>query len=259
MENIFRKITVVVVAGLLVVAMSDAAGAKPFRGGSCTSCHVNPGGDLTISPDPLEIGLNDAGLLTFDVTDLGGSNDTAISVQGLENVLLNTSIGVGGDNWTFEDGSLGMSYVSDFITALGPYTLDLGIGGLALPGSYPIVVMYVGDGQRGTETGFELVVTSPPLLTPGDGNGDGHVDGLDYLIWAGFFGDDPAQDPPGSPENGDFDNDNIVGGLDYLMWAGNFGMGPNDGLAVPEPSTCALAVFGLLGLGLGIRRRHNRS
>jgi hypothetical protein len=257
MENIFRKITVVVVAGLLVVSVSDVVSAKPSRGGSCTSCHTNAGGALTISPDPFEIGLNDAGLLTFNVTDLGGSEDTAISVQGLENALLDASIGAGGGNWTFESGSFGMSYVSDFITALGSYTLDLGIGGLAQPGNYPIVVMYVGDGARATETGFELVVMSPP--TPGDGNGDGHIDGLDYLIWAGFYGDDPAQDPPGAPANGDFNGDNVVSGLDYLVWAGNFGMGPNDSLAVPEPSTCVLAVVGLFGLGLGVRRRHNRS
>jgi hypothetical protein len=41
-------------------------------------------------------------------------------------------------------------------------------------------------------------VASIPELTPGDGNGDGHVDGVDYLIWAGNYGDNPADDPPGS-------------------------------------------------------------
>ncbi len=29
-------------------------------------------------------------------------------------------------------------------------------------------------------------------LPPGDGNLDGVVDGLDYLVWASYFGDDPA-------------------------------------------------------------------
>jgi hypothetical protein len=256
MDNTFHKITVAAVAGLLVATMIDVASAFPSRGGSCTSCHDNPGGTLTISPDPFEIELNDAGLLAFNVTDLGGSEKTAISVQGLENTLLDASIGVGGDDWTFESGSGGMSYVSDFITSLGPYTLDLGIGDLAQPGSYPIVVMYVGNGRRGMETGFDLVVMSPSTL--GDGNGDGKVDGLDYLIWAGFFGDDPAQAPPGSPENGDFNDDDKVDGLDYLTLASNFGQGPNDGVAVPEPGTCVLAVIGPLGLGLGLRRPHNR-
>ncbi|MEZ6073172.1 MAG: hypothetical protein R3C10_23620 [Pirellulales bacterium] len=33
-------------------------------------------------------------------------------------------------------------------------------------------------------------VPEPP--TPGDGNGDGWVDGLDYLLWAGAYGTHPA-------------------------------------------------------------------
>ncbi|MEZ6073497.1 MAG: hypothetical protein R3C10_25280 [Pirellulales bacterium] len=41
-------------------------------------------------------------------------------------------------------------------------------------------------------TGFEAAAA----LYEGDGNGDGVVDGLDYLLWASFYGDNPAQDPP---------------------------------------------------------------
>ncbi|MCA9099762.1 MAG: hypothetical protein KDA63_01345, partial [Planctomycetales bacterium] len=58
-----------------------------------------------------------------------------------------------------------------------------------------------------------------------DGNLDGQVDGLDYLLWAQFYGDDVAQDPPGSPQNGDYNNDGKVDGLDYLVWAGQYGEG----------------------------------
>jgi hypothetical protein len=99
---------------------------------------------------------------------------------------------------------------------------------------------------------FTEVVSEP---TPGDANGDGKVDGLDYLIWAGAFGDDPAADPPGSPENGDFNDDGIVDGLDYLAWAGNFGQGPNDGVAVPEPGALTLATIALLAMCCRRRRR----
>jgi hypothetical protein len=77
-------------------------------------------------------------------------------------------------------------------------------------------------------------------LHPGDANGDGQIDGHDYLVWAENFGDNPADDPPGSPFNGDFNDDGVVGGLDYLTWAANFGMGPNDVVAVPEPSSLGL-------------------
>ncbi|MEZ6072202.1 MAG: DUF1559 domain-containing protein [Pirellulales bacterium] len=79
------------------------------------------------------------------------------------------------------------------------------------------------------------------LGTPGDGNGDGKVDGLDYLLWAENFGDNPADDPPGSPANGDFDDDGKVDGIDYLVWASHFGQGSNDAVAVPEPATYLLA------------------
>lgn len=87
----------------------------------------------------------------------------------------------------------------------------------------------------------------------GDGNSDGKVDGLDYLIWADNYGDNPADIPPGSPENGDYDSNGVVDGLDYLAWAGNFGNGPNDATAVPEPGSFCLAV--LAGVGLLMRRR----
>jgi hypothetical protein len=32
----------------------------------------------------------------------------------------------------------------------------------------------------------------------GDGNLDNVVDGLDYLVWAAHYGDDPTLDPPGA-------------------------------------------------------------
>ncbi|MEZ6069224.1 MAG: choice-of-anchor Q domain-containing protein [Pirellulales bacterium] len=74
-----------------------------------------------------------------------------------------------------------------------------------------------GGGQRIDMGAYELLT--------GDGNLDGQVDGLDYLLWAQFYGDNPAQNPPGSPQNGDFNNDGMVDGLDYLIWAEMFGEG----------------------------------
>lgn len=101
--------------------------------------------------------------------------------------------------------------------------------------------------------GYIYIATST-LRTAGDGNGDGKVDGLDYLIWAGAFGDNPALDPPGSPENGDYNDDDVVDGLDYLLWATQFGQGPNDAVAVPEPATWALFLLGLSLISIARRR-----
>jgi hypothetical protein len=81
---------------------------------------------------------------------------------------------------------------------------------------------------------------------PGDGDGNGVVDGLDYLVWAGHYGDNPAADPPGSPGNGDYDNNGVVDGLDYLVWAENYGSGT--ATAVPEPASLATALLALVGL-----------
>ncbi|MCA9100428.1 MAG: hypothetical protein KDA63_04705 [Planctomycetales bacterium] len=78
------------------------------------------------------------------------------------------------------------------------------------------------------------------LAVPGDGNQDGHVDGLDYLLWAGQYGDNPAADPPGPPTNGDFNGDSVVDGLDYLVWAGHFRQGTLDSAAIPEPGGVSL-------------------
>lgn len=92
-------------------------------------------------------------------------------------------------------------------------------------------------------------VNIAPDLLPGDANGDGTVDGLDYLVWAENYGDSPVDDPPGSPANGDLNDDGVVDGLDYLVWAGNFGA-TSSGLSVPEPSLsviCGPAVLLVLG------------
>ncbi|MEZ6069083.1 MAG: PEP-CTERM sorting domain-containing protein [Pirellulales bacterium] len=115
-------------------------------------------------------------------------------------------------------------------------------------------------GPAGPGTGgYEVWVMDPASITPvaiaGDANGDGKVDGLDYLTWVANFDDDPAADPPGSPANGDFNDDGKVDGLDYLVWAGAFGQGPNDTVAVPEPSSLVILALGIAGIAWRSRRR----
>jgi hypothetical protein len=85
---------------------------------------------------------------------------------------------------------------------------------------------------------------------PGDFNGDGWVDGLDYLLWAGSFGTHPG--PDGDPSDGDYNDDGWVDGLDYLLWAGNYG-GHTSTTGVPEPAGLTLLV--LAGAVLTLRRQ----
>jgi hypothetical protein len=84
----------------------------------------------------------------------------------------------------------------------------------------------------------------------GDANGDGTVDGQDFIIWNSHkftSGNDWT--------TGDFNGDGFTDGQDFILWnshkfssVGNF-----DGVAVPEPSA-ALLIFGLFGLSWINRR-----
>jgi hypothetical protein len=80
------------------------------------------------------------------------------------------------------------------------------------------------------------------VSTPGDGNGDGWVDGLDYLLWAGAYGTHPG--PDGDPSDGDYNDDGWVDGLDYLLWAGNYGT--HSATAVPEPTTLTTVLLAVI-------------
>ena len=64
--------------------------------------------------------------------------------------------------------------------------------------------VYVTGGTQGdlgatTAGGTDVFLAKFVEPTPGDANGEGKVNGLDYLVWAENFGDDPADDPPGAP------------------------------------------------------------
>ncbi|KKS97706.1 MAG: hypothetical protein UV73_C0006G0060 [Candidatus Gottesmanbacteria bacterium GW2011_GWA2_43_14] len=75
---------------------------------------------------------------------------------------------------------------------------------------------------------FFLVGTQPASLAGinGDANGDGFVDGLDYVVWLNHYN----QSATGSG-NGDFNNSGKVDGLDYVIWLNNY----NQTVSTPTP------------------------
>ncbi|HLE49141.1 MAG TPA: GDSL-type esterase/lipase family protein [Patescibacteria group bacterium] len=65
-----------------------------------------------------------------------------------------------------------------------------------------------------------IIPTATPTATskPGDANGDGKVNGADYLIWFANYKKSTSQ----GPSAGDFNRDTIVNGADYIVWFSNY-------------------------------------
>jgi len=64
--------------------------------------------------------------------------------------------------------------------------------------------------------GISPTPTSTPTL--GDANGDGLVDGIDYIIWLNNYN----QSTGNGPANGDFNSSGFVDGVDYILWLNNY-------------------------------------
>lgn len=99
---------------------------------------------------------------------------------------------------------------------------------------------YMADFGFAAQDSFVTMITP---AEPGDYNGDGHVDALDYTVWRGTFSaDEPAADG---------NRDGHVDGADYVLWRKNFspviaGAATAATNIVPECVSAAQIVFILL-------------
>jgi endonuclease/exonuclease/phosphatase family metal-dependent hydrolase len=85
-----------------------------------------------------------------------------------------------------------------------------------------------------------------------DFNGDGKVDGADFLTWQRNLG------ATGPTANGDANHDHVVNAADRAIWNqqfGTMGSAAATGAAVPEPASVALAAACLLATALRSRRK----
>jgi hypothetical protein len=136
----------------------------------------------------------------------------------------------------------GTTLASDQFPADGNYAPQ------GVPAGTPVFIFGNDDGLISyfDSNGGYATATLTTLGGASDGNLDGLIDGLDYLVWATGYPDNPAADPPGPPTNGDYNGDNKVDGHDYLVWAADYAA--THGQAIPEPGTATLFVLSLLSL-----------
>ncbi|MCC6491583.1 MAG: hypothetical protein IT424_01020 [Pirellulales bacterium] len=85
----------------------------------------------------------------------------------------------------------------------------------------------------------------PGGASAGDYNGNGKVDGADFLVWQRAFGANVA---PGSGADGD--GDGVVTAADRMFWYNRFGAGASSVAApVPEPTAVLLCWTALVAVG----------
>ena len=219
-------------------------------------------------------------LRTFDdpTVTAGDGFGGSVKLDG-NNVL----IGAGGDDTNGDN--VGQAHLFDALTGnlLRTFndptpTPDLSdgdqFGGVALDGNN-VLIGARGDSTLGEDVGQAYLFS----ITPGDYDDDFDVDGLDFLIWQEGESPNPLSQSDlaaweanygkgGAPiQPGDFDLNGEVNGFDFLKWQrdpsvgsladweANYGMVATlsaASAAVPEPTTCALA---LAALCLALSRR----
>ncbi len=112
--------------------------------------------------------------------------------------------------------------------------------------------IFFGGGLGVVFDDFSVTVATAGLSA--DFNGDGDVDGADFLTWQRGFGLGGQVDN----SNGDSNGDGTVDGLDLGEWEGQFGSasGPLSGIgAIPEPASALLALIATLSTAFVFRRR----
>lgn len=91
--------------------------------------------------------------------------------------------------------------------------------------------------------GFRGVTAVPVIAPSGDFDGDGDVDGADFVAWQTNF----PLNTGASSGQGDADGDGDVDGADFAVWQNGFPAGSGSGVnPVPEP--CSIIMFVLGGV-----------
>jgi beta-glucanase (GH16 family) len=215
------------------------------------SDRVTVGGNYSAFATIVESGaLNVSGELTSDVAILSdgsivnrGTIAGDLAWQGqlaIESVRTLTVDGTA----TVEDGILSIApiYSQPRGTYTGDFVLvdaDTLVGALAQASA-----AHLSDGlflNNLTTNATQIIVDLYSAL-PGDANGDGSVDGSDFIIWNMFkfqAGTDWT--------SGDFNGDGVTDGTDFVIWNQNKFTTAERSVPVPEPQGLIWVVLGAVG------------
>jgi len=101
-------------------------------------------------------------------------------------------------------------------------------------------VVYAINTNNGIQA-YQLTLDPPPVDSA-DFDGDGDVDGADFLTWQVHLG---ISDGSATPAMGDADDDGNVTAADLDVWKAQFGMVAPPVSAVPEPSAILLVLLAI--------------
>lgn len=156
-------------------------------------------------------------------------------------------------------GALDLTSAAVDFTALGSLangeyifaTYDSLVGGngfasvLNLPGSLML--------HHDTTNKYFSLVGSFQAGLPGDFDGDGDVDGADFVVWQTSFPTSSGAGP------GDADGDADVDGADFAAWQDSFPAGSSPGTSpVPEPNSFLIVCLSITLVTLFLCLRNNR-
>lgn len=248
-------------ADRIVLAQGNANGTLDFQGGRLTVDEISKGtgnAQFNWTGGRIEIGQFGTEAIPFDLANT--KQGTLAAADAFDAIHIYGNYAQGADA-TFEAseqlGAFRPAVISGAAKLAGTLDIQFEAGFHPEVGeTFTILTASSIVGTFARVTGF---LTGDTFLNPiyhstyielqayraGDSNLDGFVDGADYTKWAAHF----LQKTDRGVADGDYNGDGLVNGADYILWADHFYVGSPStvaAMAVPEPSTLALASLGIL-------------
>ena len=160
---------------------------------------------------------------------------------------------------TLSDGTNTWGFGTATGTVAGGIIMNNGLSNTFSGAGGDVPLTFTTNAGSWTLKGFRLStpityrIEPAPPTTDADFNGDGLVDGADFLVWQQNFGLADGT----TNEQGDADGNAAVNDLDLAAWQTAFGSGeaPPAVGAVPEPAAATLAAIALVA-GAALRKRN---